>query len=163
MNAYAPGAVAFNASSWSMLDLKYFSRWFMLQEHMLLEQLILEQLLQEYNFGPKSHRSGVCGVAIGISQICICMQKRRYTSRSMLLATKRARESNFPVQKITFSGEFHSHPQYRSWLRATFTKRHPKSRTKQATTKIYVTNVCITEQLWWGLHVPHSAKRRNKS
>ena len=37
---------AFKSCSWSMLDLQYYSRLFMLQKHLLLE----------HNFGPKSHR-----------------------------------------------------------------------------------------------------------
>ena len=40
------------APVWSIFDLEYYPRIFMLRE-----QLFLEQLLLEHNFGPKSHRS----------------------------------------------------------------------------------------------------------
>ena len=54
---YAPGALCIQLCSWSMFDLEYYSRLFMLWEQLLLEQLFLEQLLLEHNFGPKSQRS----------------------------------------------------------------------------------------------------------
>ena len=56
---HVPGAVAFK--TWSMLDLEYFSRIFMLQEHMLLEQL----------FGPKSHRSCFDSLSVALYPIYI--------------------------------------------------------------------------------------------
>ena len=54
---YAPGALCIQICSWSIFDLEYYSRLFMLLEQLFLEQLLLEQLLLEHNLGPKSHKS----------------------------------------------------------------------------------------------------------
>ena len=54
---YAPGALCIQICSWSIFDLEYDSRLFMLLEQLLPEQLFLEQLLLEHNLGPKSHKS----------------------------------------------------------------------------------------------------------
>ena len=54
---YAPGALCIQICSWSIFDLEYYSRLFMLLEQLYLEQLLLEKLLLEHNLGPKSHKS----------------------------------------------------------------------------------------------------------
>ena len=59
---YAPGALFIQICSWSIFDLEYYPRLFMLREQLFLEQLFLKQLLLEHNFRPKSHRSDHMGI-----------------------------------------------------------------------------------------------------
>ena len=64
---YAPGALCIQICPWSIFDLEYYSRLFMLLEQLLQEQLFLEQLLLEHNLGPKSHKSFQVGPGQGMS------------------------------------------------------------------------------------------------
>ena len=55
---YAPGALCIQICSWSIFDLEYYSRLFMLWE----------QLLLEHNLGPKSHKSEIAQSPVHIFQ-----------------------------------------------------------------------------------------------